>query len=47
MMPRHKSIRRPSRRTGRDLRPWLPLLSMILKAAVAIVRAVIDGHSPS
>ena len=43
--PAGNSSRTNSRRWRvRDPKPWLELVGMLLKALVAIVRAVMDGH---
>ncbi len=38
------AVRRRYRKGARDLRQWFPLVGMILKAGVAIVRAIMDSH---
>ena len=42
--PAGNSNRTNGRRRVRDPKPWLELAGMLLKALVAIVRAVMDGH---
>lgn len=44
-LPADNSSRTNGRRWPvRDAKPWLELVGLLLKALVAIVRAVMDGH---